>query len=68
MSTFQKIAALIFRLAAVALILYACIFATATAMIMPHAIWMLLPFFVGGMILYFAALPLAWLVTRGFDE
>ncbi len=69
MTTYQKIAALIFRLVSVGLIIYACLVTASAALIgQPRVAWMFLPILICGVILHFAAIPLAWLVTRGFDE
>jgi hypothetical protein len=68
MSTYQKIAALVFRLASIGLVLYSCLGAISTALMMPRAVWIMLPTLTAGIILYFVALPLARLATRGFDK
>lgn len=69
MSIFQKIAALVFRLVSLGMIIYSCVGAASAIVVgMTVAVWLLLPTLVGGVILYFAAIPLAWLATRGFDE
>ena len=72
MTTLQKVAALIFRLIGLCLILYSC-FAFLSALLVMRgmaqmAIWILLPYLLGGIALFSAAIPLARILTRGIDE
>lgn len=72
MTTLQKVAALVFRIIGLGLILYAC-FAFISAILVMRgmaqmAVWILLPYLLGGMALFSTAIPLARILTRGLDE
>lgn len=68
MTTYQKIAILVIRLFAIGLILYTSIAAVPAAIMMPKAVWIMLPSLIGGAIIYLVSVPLGHLITRGFED
>ena len=68
MNTYQKIAAFIFRLTALGIIIYASIQVVSLSFIMPAMIWALLPFLAVGIVLFLVSIPLAKIATVGFDQ
>jgi len=69
MTTYQKIAALIFRMVAVCIILYSATAGIGSVMLMGfRTVLLFAPFLVGGVALFVAAIPLARLTTAGFGE
>lgn len=75
MSTYQKTAALVFRLASLGLVIYALFYTVYMLFAMAGGLQgalivmtMKLPVFIGGIVLYLSSFPLAKLTTFGFKE
>lgn len=69
MTTFQKIATLIFRLFALLVIFYSVIAMFTMGMVasVPGLLLMLIPVAIG-VVIYLMSFPLAYLVTRDFEK
>jgi hypothetical protein len=68
MTKYQKAAALTIRLASVGLILYTVIGSISAALMMPQAIWIMVPPLVAGVILFLFAIPLGCYTALGIEE
>ena len=68
MTKYQKVAALVLRLAALAIVIYSIFAAIMSISMMPAMLWILLPMLIGGVILFKAAIPLAKIVASGIDD
>ncbi len=68
MNKYQKAAALTIRLASLGLILYTVIGSISAALMMPQALWIMVPPLVSGVILFILAIPLGCLAASGIEE
>jgi hypothetical protein len=66
MNTYTKIAALIFRLSAVGMLIYSAIVTSTLVFFMPAMIWTAVPFAVAGLVLFVLSIPLAKITTASF--